>query len=225
MSALGPRAEDEGVSAAWRDECKIWGRSKGSASMKHLSTPRVRLGCTVGALALLAASGCENNYARMQPRVSSETTTTAVDVPRAQPIEKNPGPAVPPPIVTKDLPPPSVMSTREWDARYPYPATELSRWARRNRDAAAALAAWEAKDSDKPRTLVEWVIAHPYEDVGSFLMNRPGWDELSSLRARYPRGVDELLEWARHSPRAAEELMKRSTGFSSLRERAAVRML
>jgi hypothetical protein len=182
--------------------------------MKALGPARFVLACVTCALALFGTCACANTYDRMQPRVS-ETTTTAAQAPRA-----GSGPNVPRPVSADEIPTPTMMPVREWEARYPLPASELTKWSKNHREAAAALAAWEERDSEKPRVLIQWVIAHPYENVGVFLINRPGWDDFSELRAKYPDAVDSLLEWARHSNRAAEELVTRSTGFASLRERA-----
>jgi hypothetical protein len=179
--------------------------------MKAHGSPRAPLACITCALAALGVCACANNYDRMEPRVS-ETTTTAATAPRA-----TANPTVPRPIVVEDTPAPAtMMPVREWEARYPFPASELTRWAKSHREAAAALAAWEGKDTEKSRVLIQWAIGHPYEELGTFLINRPGWDEFSDIRARYPEAIDSLIEWARHSNRAAEELVTRSSGFSSL---------
>jgi hypothetical protein len=186
--------------------------------MNALGPARFALACITCALALFGTCACANGH-RMQPRVS-DTTLTAAEAPRP-----GAGPNVPPPIGANEIPTPTMMPVREWEARYPLPASELTKWARSHPDAAAALAAWEARDSEKPRVMIQWVVGHPYEDLGIFLINRPGWDDFSDLRARYPEAIDSLIEWARHSSRAAEELVTRSTGFASLRERANLNAL
>ena len=174
--------------------------------MKALGSPRLRLACITCALAGLALCACANNYDRMAPRVS-ETTTTAAEAQRGA-------------LAVEDAPTPTMMPVREWEARYPFPATELTRWAKSHRDAAAALTAWDARDPEKSRVLIQWAVGHPYENLGTFLINRPGWDEFSDIRARYPEAVDSLIDWARHGNRAAELLVTRSTGFASFVTRA-----
>ncbi len=182
--------------------------------MKALRPKGFSLVCMTCALAACGALACANGYDRVEPR-ASETTTTAAEVPRGAKS------TTPRPLAVEDGPTPTTMlPVREWEARYPFPASELTTWAQRHRDAAAALAAWDAKDPEKSRVLIQWAIGHPYEGLGTFLMNRPAWDEFSAIRARDPEAVDSLIEWARHSNRAAEELVTRSSGLSSLVERA-----
>lgn len=198
----------------------------------HSSRFGAALASTLATVSLFAVSGCSNNYDRMAPRVpessdamTSQTRTTSAEVPVRDARPTRPRNDVAQPIRARDAAPLPTESTREWEARYPFPASELTRIAQRNRDASAALVEWERKDPEKSRALMGWVITHPYEEVSVFLINRPGWDEFNAMRAKYPGPIDDVLEWARHAPKAADELFTRATGFASLRERAGLNTL
>jgi hypothetical protein len=194
--------------------------------MKSLGPARFALGCITSGLVFLLLGGgaCANAYDRAHPR-ASETTTTAAETTTTRAADTRAAPETLRPIGSGDVAATTMMPIREWEGRYPYPASELTKWARQNREAATALASWEANDPEKPRVLISWAIAHPYEDVGVFLINRPGWEEFVRLRAKYPAAFDALVEWARHSTRAAEVLVTRSVGFAWLRDRANLNTL
>ena len=55
-------------------------------------------------------------------------------------------------------------------------------------------------------TIVDWAVMHRYEAIEAFFYGHSGWNELSDLVHDEQQGMNELIDWMRRSPHAAEEL-------------------
>jgi hypothetical protein len=146
------------------------------------------------------------------PQASTTTLSSALTrtpAPNERHVISDPAPVV---IVDSEV---GSLSHEEWQARFPIPARELDLWARHHRMTASKIEDWSHSDPDHARVLVMWAITHPYEDLGSFLLNHQGWDTLQDIRKKDAQALVELIEWCRRSPRAAEEYVLHSTGFAS----------
>ncbi|WP_394822560.1 hypothetical protein [Pendulispora albinea] len=152
-----------------------------------------------------------------QALTSAEVTSVQMKLPTGY-GDVNAPPTVSTPLqkqVEDDLkyPTPSSETASEWSARYPFPAKMLAEWMEHHPQSAQRLLRWEYEQPDHVRMLVRWAIAHPYEGLGEFMMNRRGWDDFRAIRDADPEALESLVGWCRAAPRAADELVTRSEGL------------
>jgi hypothetical protein len=131
---------------------------------------------------------------------------------------QSPPSAPAPKLTAADLaPPPALQVTPSapvewwmplgwWRERYPQAAVVLDQWRTKYPAAAARLAEWDQAHPDSLRVLVSWAVTNTYEELGSFLVSRPHWGDLSAIAHEYPEALGAFVHWTRISGRAAEEL-------------------
>ena len=178
--------------------------------------------CRTGVIGMaFAAVACSQTQA---PPRTAQTQLTSADLTQVS-VQRAPGAVegVPPPRVVTPLqqqmeddlryPTPAVEHIAQWRARYPSPARMMAEWMSDHPDTAQRLVRLEYEQPDHVRVLVKWAAAHPYENLGEFMLAREGWQDVRAMRDADPAALDDFLAWCRAAPRAAEELVMHSEGF------------
>jgi len=188
----------------------------------------------VGAVfATMACSGTQSQPPRTQATQTTQLTSaeiTSAEIVAAPQMSspatgRPPGSADNPPPMSvetqlarqmeedKKYPTPSVETARQWADRYPFPARLLSDWSNDYPQMAKLMVRWEDQQPDHARVLVKWAVAHPYDGLSEFMIDRRGWEDLRTMRDAEPLAIDDFLAWCRAAPRAAEELVMHSEGL------------
>jgi hypothetical protein len=105
-----------------------------------------------------------------------------------------------------------------WSSRYPDASDELGDWIAQHPRAAANWSQWAAENSVRMSTLVDWALTQRFEPIESLVADRSGWQEFLRLLHDDHDAFDELLDWIRRSPNAAEELASHPGGLQWAKE-------
>jgi hypothetical protein len=135
-----------------------------------------------------------------------------------------PSPSAEPVVVAPSLPPTRVVTVvsqptlqdatvENWATRHPEAAKGLGAWAHDNPEAAKFVFEYDGRHPERNRELILWAIYHPGEDIMVFAAKHPGWEWFDSVMAKHRAGADQFLQWTRHQPIAAEELIGHPSGL------------
>ena len=95
-----------------------------------------------------------------------------------------------------------------WDQRHPQAAQELCAWARQHPRASSQLLLWESDNGPKARELLQWAAANPGYGWESFLAQHQEWQEFAGIASQHPRAVNQMVDWQRRHPDAAQDLLE-----------------
>jgi hypothetical protein len=170
--------------------------------------------CVVPAIVAMVGCGGERSEARAPRHPRTEYVVvepTAGPVTEAVVVAPNAAPTATVTVVQA----PSVQgaSIENWATRYPEAAKDLGTWAHENPDAAKFVFEFDGRHPDRDRELILWAIYHPGDDVMIFAAKHPGWGWFDDVMAKHRAGADQFLEWTRHNPVAAEELIGHPSGL------------
>lgn len=146
------------------------------------------------------------------PAVTAVVTPSVVRASAEEKVVVEQAPASSSQVVV-DEPSHGNASVENWAARHRSAAKELGAWAHANPEAAKFVFQYDGHRPERNRELVLWAIYHPGEDVTTFAAKHPGWEWFDKVAARHRAGTDQFLDWARHNPVAAEELVGHPRGL------------
>ena len=118
---------------------------------------------------------------------------------------------VPTPQVTV-APPPAVAIDR-WADNHPKAASELGNWVKKHPQSAGKFFEWDGTHPDRSKMFVTWAITNPGEGIDVFVTQHPGWPYFYQLMENHRPAAQELINWSRRHPAAAEALMSHPRGL------------
>ena len=171
--------------------------------------------------AMVALFGCASRRSQVVVAAPPPTAEFVVAAPGVtgvtgvETVSVAPQPATPAQVVVVADPSSTQQngSVENWATRHAAAAKELGTWAHANPEAAKFVFEYDGHHPERNRELVLWAVYHPGEDIMTFAAKHPGWEWFDKVAARHRAGTDQFLEWTRHNPVAAEELVGHPRGL------------
>jgi hypothetical protein len=95
-----------------------------------------------------------------------------------------------------------------WKESHPEAAQELCAWSRQHPRASDQLLLWESNNGPRALELQQWAAANPGYGWESFLSQHQEWQDFAGIASQHPRAVNQMVDWGRRHPRAAQELLE-----------------
>jgi hypothetical protein len=95
-----------------------------------------------------------------------------------------------------------------WNQRHPEAAQELCAWTAQHPRASDQLMIWEGNNGPRAQELLQWAVANPGYGWEAFMSQHQEWQDFASVASQHPRVANQLLDWSRRHPQAAQDLLE-----------------
>jgi hypothetical protein len=108
-----------------------------------------------------------------------------------------------------------------WNQRHPEAAQELCAWIAQHRRASDRLMVWHGKNVPRAEELLRWATANPGYGWQGFMAQHPDWKDYAAIAAQHPRAANQLIDWERRHPEAAQDLLEHDGALRFAGKRSA----
>jgi hypothetical protein len=97
---------------------------------------------------------------------------------------------------------------RSWNHRHPAAAQELCAWTAQHPRASDRLLTWEGNNGGRAEEVLRWAASNPGYGWETLAAQRPEMKDFAVLASQHPRAANQLLDWQRRYPDAAQDLLE-----------------